>query len=469
MTLLLLAGTAEARDLATALAARGQPAIASLAGATREPQPMPLPTVSGGFGGAAGLAAFLDARGITAVLDATHPFAAAITARSAAICAARGLPYLRLHRPGWQAGPADRWTRIAAEAEAAAHIPPGATVFLATGRQHLDRFAALARGRTLIARVIDPPAAPFPFPDGRFLPGRPPFTLASETALFRRLGIGWLVSREFRRPRQPPQDRRRRRPRPAGPAHRPPGAPAGRRHRRNRRRRGRLGRPPRRRPNRQRGAMTPRHDPVGRRLRSRACVAEGAAALAIIDPRLAPAIARCGPLNLRRRADGFAALLSAIVSQQVSVAAARAIWGRMRAAGLTAPRAILAASDDDLRACGLSRQKIRYARALAAARLPYGRLRTAPTEEVTATLVEVPGIGIWTAEIYAMFSLGRANVFAPGDLALQEGARMVLGLPERPKERALREIAEAWAPWRAVAARLLWAYYGLEKNREGTL
>ncbi len=206
---------------------------------------------------------------------------------------------------------------------------------------------------------------------------------------------------------------------------------------------------------------------VGRIIVSPDCVAEGATYLAAADPRLAPAFATCGQLPLRRRPDGFAQLLSAIVSQQVSVAAANAIWKRLKDARLTGPRKIVWASDDDLRAAGLSRQKIRYARALAEARIDFRGLRGAPTEEVIATLTEVPGIGIWTAEIYAMFSLGRADVFAPGDLALQEGARLILDLPERPKERDLRQIAEVWSPWRSVAARLLWAYYAREKSREG--
>jgi DNA-3-methyladenine glycosylase II len=206
---------------------------------------------------------------------------------------------------------------------------------------------------------------------------------------------------------------------------------------------------------------------VGRLIRTPDCVAEGAAWLARADPRMATALDQTGPLPLRRRPDGFSQLLSAIVSQQVSVASANAIWGRMKDARLTGPRKILWASDDDLRAVGLSRQKIRYARALAEARIDYAALRDAPTDEVVAILTEVPGIGVWTAEIYAMFSLGRADVFAPGDLALQEAARILYDLPERPREKALREIAEAWTPWRAVAARLLWAYYRVAKDREG--
>ncbi|MEL6643671.1 MAG: DNA-3-methyladenine glycosylase 2 family protein [Pseudomonadota bacterium] len=206
---------------------------------------------------------------------------------------------------------------------------------------------------------------------------------------------------------------------------------------------------------------------VGRLIETPACVAEGAAHLAQAEPRFAHALSLTGPLPLRRRPDGFAALLDAIVSQQVSVAAADAIWGRLKSAGLTGPRKIMWASDEDLRACGLSRQKIRYARELAAAGIKYRELRTQPTEEVIARLVEVPGIGTWTAEIYAMFSLGRADVFAPGDLALQEAARILFELEERPTERALREISSAWSPWRGVAARLLWAYYRVAKEREG--
>lgn len=206
---------------------------------------------------------------------------------------------------------------------------------------------------------------------------------------------------------------------------------------------------------------------VGRIIETHDCVAEGADWLARTEPRFARLIAETGPLPLRRRKDGFEEVLSAIVSQQVSVAAAGAIWGRMKAARLTGPRKILWASDDDLRACGLSRQKIRYARALAEARIDYHALRAAPDEEVIATLTQVPGIGRWTAEIYAMFSLGRADVFAPADLALQEAARILFELPDRPTERALRQMAGAWSPWRAVAARALWAYYRVAKDREG--
>ncbi len=206
---------------------------------------------------------------------------------------------------------------------------------------------------------------------------------------------------------------------------------------------------------------------TGRIILGDACVAEGAAWLAEQDPRMAQALKETGPLPLRLKPDGFAQLLSAIVSQQVSTASAAAIWGRMQEARLTGPGKIMWATDDDLRAVGLSRQKIRYARALAEARIDYAALRETPTDGVIQTLTEVPGIGIWTAEIYAMFSLGRADVFAPGDLALQESARILFDLPERPRDKALRDMAEDWSPWRSVAARLLWAYYRVAKNREG--
>ena len=104
---------------------------------------------------------------------------------------------------------------------------------------------------------------------------------------------------------------------------------------------------------------------------------------------------------------------------------------------------------------------------LARAGVDYGALRTLPTDEVIAQLTALPGVGRWTAQIYAMFSLGRADVFAPGDLALQEAARVLFELPARPSERAFRDMAEDWSPWRSVAARALWAYYRVVKSREG--
>ncbi len=197
------------------------------------------------------------------------------------------------------------------------------------------------------------------------------------------------------------------------------------------------------------------------------CVAEGAAWLCAADARFAKAMAGLPPLPLRLKPDGFAELLSAIVSQQVSVASAKAIWGRLQAAGMTEPAIVAGTSEDDLRALGLSRQKARYARALAEADIDYDALHHMPASGVIKTLTAVPGIGAWTAEIYAMFSLGRADVFAPGDLALQEAAKLVFDLAERSNEKDFRIMAQAWSPWRSVAARIMWAYYKAHKQREG--
>lgn len=206
---------------------------------------------------------------------------------------------------------------------------------------------------------------------------------------------------------------------------------------------------------------------VGRIITTLDCVAEGAEWLARAEPRFAHALTLVGPLPLRRQPDGFAALLDAIVGQQVSVASADAIWRRMEAAGLTDRATLAMASDEACRAAGLSRQKARYGRALADSAIDFDALRALPDAQVVEVLTDVPGIGMWTAEIYAMFALGRADVFAPGDLALQEAARVLFDLPDRPKERALRVMAEAWSPWRSVAATLLWAYYRVAKSREG--
>ena len=209
----------------------------------------------------------------------------------------------------------------------------------------------------------------------------------------------------------------------------------------------------------------------GRLIETDACIAEGLAHLARVEPRLARAAAeveaQIGPIPLRRRADGYDALLSAIVSQQISVAAAGGIWSRLEQAGACDPARLSAMTDEELRACGLSRPKIRYARALAAAPIDWPALRAAPDAEVYDTLTALPGIGRWTAEMYLMFSLGRADVFAPDDLALQESARMLFELPDRPKPKAFAAMAEAWSPWRAVAARILWAWYRVAKGREG--
>ena len=196
-------------------------------------------------------------------------------------------------------------------------------------------------------------------------------------------------------------------------------------------------------------------------------VAEGAAWLAGREPAGGGALAAVGEVPLRRRPEGFGALLWIIAGQQVSTASAAAIWARAEAAGLTTEAAVAAASDAALAAVGLSRPKRRYARALAEARLDYGALAGLDDAGVVARLTEVPGIGRWSAEIYATISLGRADVLAAGDLALQEAVRGLFGLAARPREAELRALAEPWSPWRGVAARLLWAYYRVTTNREG--
>jgi DNA-3-methyladenine glycosylase II len=203
-------------------------------------------------------------------------------------------------------------------------------------------------------------------------------------------------------------------------------------------------------------------------IETEADLAAAAEELVALDPRFGPVVA-AGPLPMRRRADGFAALLSAIVAQQVSTASAAAIWSRIETAGLVTEAAVAEADETALRACGLSRPKMRYARALAGAEIDWQALRDARTDEVVTTLTAVPGVGRWTAEIYAKFALGHADAFAAGDLALQEAARRLFDLAGRPAERDLRAMAEAWRPVRAVAARALWVYYRWDTDREGVL
>ncbi len=196
---------------------------------------------------------------------------------------------------------------------------------------------------------------------------------------------------------------------------------------------------------------------------------QGLDALSLIEPRFGSAIAAVGYPEPRVRPRGYETLLRTIVGQQVSFKAADAVWAKLAAAlgEIAVPDKLLAKSEDELRACGLSRQKIRYATALAHAGVDFAAFEHVGDDHVIAALVALPGIGRWTAEVYAMFSLGRADVFAPGDLALQESARLLFDLPDRPTEKALRRMAEDWSPWRSVAARALWAYYRVAKGREG--
>ncbi|PRH88893.1 Fe-S cluster assembly protein HesB [Labrys okinawensis] len=206
-------------------------------------------------------------------------------------------------------------------------------------------------------------------------------------------------------------------------------------------------------------------------IRSRAEILAGVEALRALDPRLAAIHDLCGEPPLRRREGGLEGLAWIIVSQQVSVASARAIWARTKAVfdPFTARR-LVSAPEADFRAGGLSMPKIRTLRALGQAMLEgldLDALATLSADEARLELTKVKGIGPWTADIYLMFCLGHGDAFATGDLALQEAARMLLELEERPDAAALADIAEAWRPWRSVAARLLFAYYAKIKNRAG--
>lgn len=194
MTLLLLGGTAEARRIAASLAGR-HPVLASLAGAVREIGDYPVPTRTGGFGGAEGFLATLEHQGITAVLDATHPFAARITDRSARLCRDRGVPYARLSRPEWSPGAGDIWHTVAKAEEAAALTPTGARVFLATGAQEVGRYTALDGRTEVFCRRAESIDQPFPFSSGRWIVGRGPFDPDEETALFQLLAIDWIIAK----------------------------------------------------------------------------------------------------------------------------------------------------------------------------------------------------------------------------------------------------------------------------------
>ena len=183
-------------------------------------------------------------------------------------------------------------------------------------------------------------------------------------------------------------------------------------------------------------------------------------------------VERTGLPPLRLREGGFPGLAAIIVSQQLSVASARAVWSRFESVFVPlTPERLLAATDDDMRLSGLSRPKQRTLLALSAAliegRLILDDLEGLSPEEVHARMTAISGIGPWTADVYLLFCLGHRDGFAAGDLAIQEAARHAFGLSERPKPMELAAMAEAWRPWRGVAARLLWAYYAVLKRREG--
>jgi DNA-3-methyladenine glycosylase II len=198
-------------------------------------------------------------------------------------------------------------------------------------------------------------------------------------------------------------------------------------------------------------------------------VAAGVRALRRRCPIMRAVYRTSGDPPLRRRPAGFEGLARIVVGQQVSVASASAIWTRTLAAvDPFEPKTLLALEVRALAAAGLSQPKIRTLRALAGAAvggLDFGSLAHASDDDVHAALTAIHGIGPWTADIFLMFCLGRADAWAAGDLALQLAAQRALGLAKRPSRREMLELAERWRPWRAVAARLLWAYYAATKEQ----
>lgn len=186
-----------------------------------------------------------------------------------------------------------------------------------------------------------------------------------------------------------------------------------------------------------------------------------------VHMRTAHALA--GDPPLRREPGGFEGLARIVIAQQVSIASAEAIWRRFAAiCSPVSDRGVLTLTEADFRRAGLSRPKIRtlsaLSEAVAAGRLDLDRLSQLSDADVHGILTAQTGIGPWTADIYLMFCLGRADRFAPGDLALQIAAQRLMELPERPDATALAAIAERWRPWRGVAARMLWAYYRVAVN-----
>jgi DNA-3-methyladenine glycosylase II len=191
---------------------------------------------------------------------------------------------------------------------------------------------------------------------------------------------------------------------------------------------------------------------------------EGLDNLARIEPRFGKAIAQVGYPEPRVRPRGYETLLRTIVGQQVSFKAADAVWAKLVAAlgDITKPEILLAQSEEALRACGLSRQKQGYARSLAGL-VSGGALDLhnlpADDEDAIALLTQIKGIGRWSAEIYLLFAEGRPDIWPAGDLAVQVDVGAIMELPERPSEKQVRDIGEAWRPHRGAAAIFAWHHY----------
>ncbi len=190
------------------------------------------------------------------------------------------------------------------------------------------------------------------------------------------------------------------------------------------------------------------------------------------DPRLKPVAKAAGGFEVRLTTAGFPGLARVVTGQQLSVASARAIWGRVEALpGALDPKRFLKLSDAKLRAAGLSAGKMRTLRiiadAAASGALDFALVERLGAEEAVAHLTAHKGIGPWTAEIYLMFATGHPDIFPVGDLALRKAVGHALKLAELPSAAELQEIAQLWAPHRHAAALLFWRYYGSLKNQEG--
>lgn len=195
MRVLLIGGTTEAGQMATALHKAGIDAVYSYAGRTLSPVAQPIPTRSGGFGGVAGLVTYLTAEKITHVIDATHPFAAGMSRNAVAACAQSVIPLIALERPAWTATDGDLWTSVADIDAAVAVLPEEPwTVFLAIGRQTLDAFAAKPQHHYIL-RLVDPPDRPSTLPHAKVILARGPFDLAGDTALMQDHHIDLIVAK----------------------------------------------------------------------------------------------------------------------------------------------------------------------------------------------------------------------------------------------------------------------------------
>ena len=192
------------------------------------------------------------------------------------------------------------------------------------------------------------------------------------------------------------------------------------------------------------------------------------------DPRLKPVLEIAGMPALRRREPGFAGLAHIVCGQQLSTASAAAIWGRLSTAFDPFDHdAVGRARADRLGRLGLSAAKIKtlkyLAREIAAQRLNLDVLAEEDADAAHHTLISLPGIGPWTADVYLLFCLGHGDAWPAGDLAVQEGIRIGLGLKARPTEKQMAPLAESWRPLRGAAAHLWWSYYRAVKKREGVI